>query len=314
MARAAFTAPDNLFGKNSGRQENHITTASPLATGDDSVRMHKMIFEAVRPITPLAGYVGGKRQLAKHLIPLFGQVEHTLYAEPFVGMGGVFFRREQRPKSEVINDLSRDVANFFRVLQRHYEAFLDMLKWRLASREDFQRLMDMTPDTLTDLERAARFLQLQRLAFGGKVAGRSFGVDRMGPARFDVRKLEPMLEAAHERLCGVTIECKPYGDFIRLYDKPETLFFLDPPYWGSEHYYGKELFSRGEFELLAQALKAVRGTFVMTINDLRETRDMFGFAAMESVGLTYSVGTTNGKEARELVITNRPELLKGLKC
>lgn len=263
----------------------------------------------VRPISPVAGYVGGKRQLAGRLTPLFEIVDHDLYAEPFVGMGGIFFRRERRPKAEVINDLSRDVATLFRVLQRHYEAFMDMLKWRLASRADFERLMSTDPDTLTDLERAARFLQLQRLGFGGKVAGRTFGVSTTGPARFDVAKLHPLLEAAHERLSSVVIECLPYQAFLERYDRPGALFFLDPPYFGSEHYYGRDLFSREDFERLAAALKGLRGAFVMTVNDVRETREWFEFAAMKSLSLSYSVGSNNGTAARELVITNRGELL-----
>jgi DNA adenine methylase len=48
-------------------------------------------------------------------------------------MGGVFFRRDQRP-SEVINDWSEDVATFFRILQRHYVPFMDMLRWQVTSR------------------------------------------------------------------------------------------------------------------------------------------------------------------------------------
>lgn len=203
----------------------------------DTMNIHGM--DAVRPISPVAGYVGGKRQLSKLLVPMIESIDHGLYAEPFVGMGGVFFRRTARPRVEAINDLSRDVAIFFRVLQRHYQAFLDMLKWQLASRAEFDRLMQVDPDTLTDLERAARFLQVQRLGFGGKVAGRVFGVAPSGPARFDLTKLVPLLEAAHDRLCGVWIECLPYAEFIPRYSRPETLFFVDPPYWGTEHYYGK---------------------------------------------------------------------------
>jgi hypothetical protein len=34
---------------------------------------------------------------------------------------------------------------------------------------------------------------------------------------------------------------------------------------------------------------------------------------MTSVGLTYSAGSKNGVEAKELIITNRPELIKMLK-
>lgn len=259
-------------------------------------------FESVRPISPVAGYVGGKRQLARRLVALIDEVEHELYAEPFVGMGGVFFRRDRKPKAEAINDLSRDVATFFRILQRHYEPFLDMLKWRLASRADFDRLMASDPDTLTDLERAARFLQLQRLGFGGKVAGRTLGVDSRGPARFDVARLVPLLEAAHDRLCGVWIECLPYADFIRRYDHGRALFFVDPPYWGSEHYYGRELFSRADFERLATVLRGLQGRFIMTVNDVPELREMFAWAAIEAVDLTYSVGGANGTPAREIII------------
>ncbi len=55
-------------------------------------------------------------------------------------MGGVSLRRPSRPKVEAINDASQDVATFFRVLQRHYQAFLDMLKWQVTSRAEFARL------------------------------------------------------------------------------------------------------------------------------------------------------------------------------
>ena len=47
-----------------------------------------------RPIPTLAGYVGGKRALAKFLVPMINETPHELYCEPFVGMGGVFFRRD----------------------------------------------------------------------------------------------------------------------------------------------------------------------------------------------------------------------------
>ena len=137
-------------------------------------------YSQVRPVRPVAPYLGGKRALASRLVARIDALPHSLYAEPFVGMGGVFFRRSRRPKAEVINDLSRDVTNLFRLLQRHYQQLLDVLKWQLCSRAEFNRLMTTPADTLTDLERAARFLYLQRTGFGGKVVGRNFGVSRTG--------------------------------------------------------------------------------------------------------------------------------------
>ena len=256
----------------------------------------------VNPVRPVAPWVGGKRALSKRLVDLIGRTPHGLYAEPFVGMGGVFLRRDRRPKAEYINDISEDVTTLFRVLQRHYQAFLDMIRWQLASRAEWDRLMATDPTTLTDLERAARFLYLQRLAFGGKVSGRNFGVS-YGPARFDITKLVPMLEDVHSRLAGVTIERLPYAEFIRRYDRPETLFFLDPPYWGSETDYGDGLFSRADFEALRGLLATLQGRFIMTINDRPETRKMFAEFTIEPVDLIYRLSGAP-TPAKELVISS----------
>ena len=193
----------------------------------------------VDPVLPVAPWMGGKRNLARRITALIAAMPHSTYAEPFVGMGGIFLRRAQRPKAEAINDISRDIATLFRILQRHYPQFLDVLKFQLTTRTEFNRLVDTNPETLTDLERAARFLYLQRTAFGGKVSGRNFGVARDRPARFNLTTLEPMLEDLHARLAGVVIECLPWADFLHRYDGPGTLFYLDPPYWGSEGSYGK---------------------------------------------------------------------------
>lgn len=259
--------------------------------------------QAVAPVKPVAPYIGGKRALAKRLVALINQTPHETYAEPFVGMGGVFFRRDQRPRKEVINDISRDVVTLFRLLQRHYQQLLDVLKWQICSRSEFERLMKTDPATLTDLERAARFIYLQRTAFGGKVKGRNFGVTMSGSARFDLTKLVPMLEDVHERLSGVDIECLPYADLIERYDRPGTLFYLDPPYFKCENDYGLGVFERADFERIATQLAGIKGRFILSINDAPEIREIFSAFKCEPVGLKYTVGTTVS-DARELIITN----------
>lgn len=184
----------------------------------------------VRPISPIAAYVGGKRQLAAELVTRISKIKHHTYCEAFVGMGGVFLRRTEAAPAEVINDLNKDIATFFRVLQRHYTPFLEMFRYQLTSRAEFERLMATDPETLTDLERAARFLYLQRTCYGGKVRGRNFGVDVHAPGSFNVTRLEPMLEALHDRLAGVMIERQPWDEFLQRYDRPDTLTYCDPPY------------------------------------------------------------------------------------
>lgn len=256
----------------------------------------------VRPIRPVAPYVGGKRNLSTRLVAMIEATPHTRYAEPFVGMGGVFLRRQTRPRLEIINDWSIDVANLFRILREHYPQFMEVMKFQITTRAEFDRLTKVDPDTLTDLQRAARFLYLQRLAFGGKVVGRNFGVDP-NRARFDITKLGPMLEDLHDRLAGVVIERLPFDKFIARYDTPDTLFFLDPPYWNCEGDYGADAFSKTDFVILRDRLANLQGRFILTINDHPEVRALFSAEVfqIEPVGVTYTVSGAP-TEARELII------------
>lgn len=252
-----------------------------------------------------APYIGGKRNLAARVIAQLETMPHHCYAEPFMGMGGIFFRRPDRSPVEVVNDRSRDVATFFRVLQRHYVPFIEMMRWQLTTRAEFERLVRTDPETLTDLERAARFYYLQRTAFGGKVSGRTFGTSVQRPALFDITRLVPHLEQLHERLSGVVIECLDFERFLRTYDRPETLFYLDPPYYGCEDDYGRELFQRSDFERLAGILAELKGSFLLSINDTTEIRALFKGFAIEAVRTTYTVARAGATPAAELFIRPR---------
>lgn len=268
--------------------------------------MKRYQIRPVEPLAPVAPYLGGKRNLAQRLVALIERTPHLTYAEPFVGMGGVFLRRRAAPPAEVINDLNRDVATFFRILQRHYPQFMEMLKFQLTTRVEFERLVRTDPSTLTDLERAARFLYLQRAAFGGKVSGRNFAMTVERPARFDVLRLGPALEAVHERLSQVVIECLPWSTFIARYDRPTTLFYLDPPYWGSEQDYGAGLFGREQFAALAETLATLKGRFILSLNDRVELRRLFARFRIARVATTYTIaGKARPQRVRELIITNR---------
>jgi hypothetical protein len=54
-------------------------------------------FVLVRPVSPPAGYIGGKRNLSRRICAIIEATPHTSYAEPFVGMGGIFLRRARAP-------------------------------------------------------------------------------------------------------------------------------------------------------------------------------------------------------------------------
>ncbi len=256
------------------------------------------------PIKPVAPYLGGKSRLAKCINSHIQAIPHTTYCEPFVGMGGVFLRRSEGAKAEVINDINRDIWVLFRVLQEHYAYFIDYMRFTLASRAEFERLVDVDPNTLTDIQRAARFLYLQRTAFGGKPSGRNFGVSVDRASRFDITKLTPMLEDLHTRLAGTVIECLHYEAFIKRYDCPGTLFYLDPPYYNCEGDYGKDVFTRDDFTVLSTLLKGLSGRFIMSLNDVPEVREIFSGFKIDAVKTTYSIARKSAKRVGEVPIMN----------
>lgn len=257
------------------------------------------------PTTPPAPWLGGKSKLAPKIIDRLEAIDHITYAEPFVGMGGVFFRRRFIPRAEVINDYNGEITNFFQIIQQHYPYLMNDLKFVITTRSMFEKLRETNPDTLTDLQRAARFLYLQKLSFGGRVRGPTFGVDPTRSGKFNIIEMADDLEALHERLAGVTIENLSYDKFIERYDKAGTLFYLDPPYYGGEDDYGKDMFSREDFQSLADQLRGIEGAFFLSINDVLEIREIFAGFNIEAVALKYSIAKTQQTEASELFISNR---------
>jgi DNA adenine methylase len=117
-------------------------------------------------------------------------------------------------------------------------------------------------------------------------------------------KLAPQLEEIHERMAGVVIENLPWQTLIERYDRPSTLFYLDPPYWGSEDDYGKAVFSRAEFAEMAEVLGGLKGEFILSLNAVPEVFEVFSRFMIEEVNCTYSVaGGGHSKPVKEVIIS-----------
>ena len=143
---------------------------------------------------PVIPWIGGKRRLAKEILPMFPK--HTCYCEPFCGGAALFFMK-QPSKVEVLNDFSSELVALYRVLQHHLEEFIRQYKWALVSRQMFEWLSETPPETLTEIQRAARFFYLQKMAFGGKVNRRTFGTATASPPRLNLTRIEEDLSQAH---------------------------------------------------------------------------------------------------------------------
>ena len=148
-----------------------------------------------------------------------------------------------------------------------------------------------------------RFFYLQQHGFGGKVAGQSFGTATTAPS-INLLRIEENLSAAHLRVAaGTYIEQLDWAACIDRYDRPHSLFYLDPPYWETEGY--GVPFEWEQYELMAKKLKPIKGKAVISINDHPAIRECFKDYAMESLTLDYTVGGgANRVERGELVIYN----------
>lgn len=248
---------------------------------------------------PLFPWPGSKRRLAKHILPLLS-IPHRTYVEPFAGSAAVLFRREPAPV-EVINDLNGELVRLYRCVQHHLEELVRQFRWALVSREMFRWAQLQNVEALTDIQRAARFFYLQKLAFGGKVVGQSFGTAPSHPPRLNLLRIEEDLSQAHLRLARVTVEHLPWDECIRRYDRPDTLFFLDPPYWETMGYGNS--FGIDQHEALAAAMRSLQGRAILTINDHPDMRRAYRGFACEGMQTTYTVGGgANAKRVGELLI------------
>lgn len=246
---------------------------------------------------PIIPWLGGKRRLADTILARFPP--HTCYVEVFAGGAALYFLR-QPAHCEVINDVNGDLVTLYRVVQNHLEEFVRQFKWALSSREIFKWTQDTPPDTLTDIQRAARFFYLQQHAFGGRVESQSWGTATTAPP-VNLLRLEENLSAAHLRLAGTFIERLPWQECVRRYDRPHTLFYMDPPYWQTEGY--GVPFPWEQYEQMATMLRVIQGKAIVSLNDHPDIRACFAGMHMETVPITYTVaGGGKGAERSEVLI------------
>ncbi len=262
--------------------------------GPDSTPSLKTAFTMATPIIP---WIGGKRRLADHLIPRFPA--HECYVEVFAGGAALYFMRPPA-KVEVINDINGELVNLYRVVQHHLEEFVRQFKWALSSRQVFKWLQDTIPETLTDIQRAARFYYLQQNCFGGKVEGQSFGTATTTPPGLNLLRLEENLSAAHLRLSNTFVERLDWKNCIDRYDRPHTLFYLDPPYFETEGYGVPFAFS--EYEEMAKRLRTIKGRAIVSLNDHPDIRRAFEGFHIETVDIRYTVGGGGRETLRKEVI------------
>ena len=244
-------------------------------------------------------YVGGKNRLAKVIIERIPA--HLTYVEPFSGGAQVFFRKP-RSTIEILNDLDSQLINFYRVCQHHPEELIRSIQCLPVSRELFDTFKKASPEALTDIQRACRFLYLQKLAYGGRVTRKAFGIHVGEKPNLREESVQKSLTEVHARLQGVQIEHLPYEVVIERYDRPGSFFYLDPPYFGIRLYNFN--LEHDDFVRMAKILAGIKGKFLLSLNDHPEVRRIFAGFHIEEVEIAYSLHRAIGRRHQELLISN----------
>jgi len=240
--------------------------------------------------------MGGKRRLAETLLNRFPP--HKCYVEVFAGGAALYFLRNPA-EVEVINDVNGELIRLYRCVQNHLEEFIRQFKWALASREMFKWLKDTPVETLTDIQRAARFFYLQQHAFGGRISGQNWGTATTAPP-VNLLRLEENLSAAHLRLSGSYIENLDWKTCMERYDREHTFYYLDPPYWQVEGY--GVPFEFDQYVAMAEIMRTMKGKAILSINDHPDIRECFKAFQFEVVDIAYTCGAGPNAQRKELII------------
>jgi DNA adenine methylase len=195
----------------------------------------------------------GKKRLAKRLAGMLP--EHRVYVEPFAGSAAVLFAKFPS-EVEVINDADIGVADAYRTIKNLRTADLaklEKLPW--TGRKDlFLELYDSKP--ASTLKKLHRFLYITHFSYA-KTRRRGFSPTHDGVPATTVARLRKH----GPRLAKVEIYGEDYESVVRKYDGSDTVFFLDPPYWGFHAGVGEARFDERRF---ARMLKDLKGKWLLT--------------------------------------------------
>ena len=253
-------------------------------------------------------WVGGKKALRDAIVARLNY-ECDRYVEVFGGGGWVLFYKSPA-KFEVYNDFNSNLANLYRCVRDCPDELIKELMYGLNSREDFEIARNLLRfDTnLSPAKRAALFYQIIRYSYAS-------GLDSFGAQPHNMWRNFPIIHEASRRLQGVVIENKDFEKLIKQYDRPNTMFYLDPPYFETEDYYEDVGFTEKDHIRLRDTLLNIKGKFLLSYNDCPYIRELYSqpgimiesTTRLSNIAQRYEAG----KQYPELLISNYDTYEKG---
>ena len=220
---------------------------------------------------PLISYYGGKQKIASKVVAELETIPHTVYCEPFFGGGAVFFARDVSRATntthyrEAINDNSELLINLYRTIRKYPKEFNRLIQFTPYSQSEHKKAVDILKnhEQHDELEKAWAYYVSINQSFAHKLNhGWRHEVFSKNSASTWATKQSNILPVVN-RLKYAYIGCEDALRFIRRWDSPQTLFYLDPPYPNTHlgHYGGYTL---DDFQALCDLLDSIQGSYVLS--------------------------------------------------
>lgn len=261
-----------------------------------------------KPARPAFKIHGGKWRSGKWIISHFPE-EHDVYVEPFCGSASVLLQKP-RSRIEIINDLDGNIYNFFTILREQAYNLLYAINFTPYHHLEYIKCWEDVEDPV---EQARRFYVRSLLSIMGPTVQWQNGFRRQkkfSRGKYSNQSMKPAaisfsetthLHVVAERLLGVTIEQMDALDLIKLYDSPDTLFYIDPPYLGSTRAQRSKdayLFDMSSDESHVALLTLLKGLQGMALISGYKS-DLYSNLLTEPDWLCFHKSSrTNGKNAR----------------
>ncbi len=195
----------------------------------------KVVTNKSKLVAPVLKWLGGKRRLLNTLTPLLPQ-RVTTYCEPFVGGGALLFALQ--PSVAYVNDINADLINAYKVIKEDVESLIKVLQEFKNDADCFYSVRDWDRDkvrysTLSDVQRAARMIYLNKTCYNGLYRVNSAGEFNASFANYRNPNIvnAPALRAVstYFNKAVIYLTSTDFAEVLELLPK-DTFVYLDPPY------------------------------------------------------------------------------------
>lgn len=255
-------------------------------------------------------WAGSKKKLINEL-KLAAPNKYNKYIEPFVG-SGIFFLH-QNAHDAVLSDYNEHLIQAYIQVRDNPKALWDKCLTISNSESAYYEVRSMDPYTLSDIDRAARFIYINRYCFNGVYRTNlngGFNVSRgkgnLGIPSWDVFK------AFSNKLQNCQLHCSDFEIIVNNASKDDFIY-IDPPYIDlskrDRGEYGVGSFHHQDLIRLANAVKRAssRGCKILiSYRDCDFMKNLFSEWRLFPVEVTRSVScsTLNRKKTKEIFLAN----------